>query len=237
MKIVILTKGEENRINTLTPREIRNYCGSITDQKFNEFIMYHGRETPPIAYLRPYNNSAEILLLQNDFYVAQHLVERIEKNKDLYGRKIHKVIIKDDSYVPPFNLGEQTMHYTTRTPIIVCNNEKEYKMKYNFELYGRMDELIRLRIAASMSHQLKCYSGIDRDFNDLKLNFKDFNVVTLQYKEGDRKCGVFANFESNYLLPDLVGYKIGLGYGQLKANQVRTYDKENKNTTIQGVIL
>ena len=71
----------------------------------------------------------------------------------------------------------------------------------------------------------------------MKLNFKDFNVVTLQYKEGDRKCGVFANFESNYLLPDLVGYKIGLGYGQLKANQVRTYDKENKNTTIQGVIL
>ena len=212
---IVLTFEKES-VKDITPRDVRNFCGSITDQKFNKIIMYHGNDAPPIIYKKPLEYAVEIAFYENNFYAFQHLMDRLEKHKDnFFGRKIKKIIPKDDGYMPPFFLGSQTVEYSTRTPIIITTNQIEHKMKYSFEQNGKIKDYVLFRLKRNLSYQLECYTKIKQSFDNLVLDFKDFKVVTEKYKEGSNFIGFWTKFTSNYQLPEMVGYKTGLGYGQL----------------------
>lgn len=191
--------------------------------------MYHGNESPPILYKLPYSYAVEIDFYNNDFYAFSHLMERLQENKNnFFGMKIHKIIPRNDGYVPPFYAGDEKILYTTRTPILTTANQLEVNMNFGAEKNGKMDEYVLLRLKRSLSHQLKCYTGIDQKFENLEIEFDDLKVFTEKYKEGVNKIGVFANFYANYQLPEMVGYATGLGYGQLVRGIKKDFDKKDE---------
>jgi len=233
MKIVLYFKKDEE-LKGITPRMVRNFCGSITDQRFVETIMYHDKPCPPVCYLRPYKNSIHILFNRNDYAVFSHLMERLEKNKDnFYGKKITKIVPMEAGFNPPFYMGDRTIKYFTRTPMLIVTNETEHHLKYNLEKDGRIDEYIRHRIVSSIKYQLQCYFGVAQDFDNLQITLGEFNIFSEQYKEGVWKNAFFGNFECNYSLPDLVGYGIGLGYGELVKDRSYEFAKGDNFTTLK----
>ena len=214
---IVLTFTED--VSEIKPRDVRNFCGSITEQKFNNIIMYHGNDAPPIIYKKPFKYAIEILFYENNFFAFQHLMEKLEQYKNnFFGRKIKKIIPKEDGYMPPFYLGSQTIEYSTRTPIIITANKIEHNMKYYFEKNEKIQDYISYRIKRNLSYQLECYTKFKQNFENLILNFKDFRIITEKYKENINYIGLWANFTSNYQLPEMIGYKNGLGYGQLLQN-------------------
>lgn len=211
----------DTSVRDITPRQVRNFCGSITDDKFSDVIMYHGSQCPPICYKKPFEKEIRILFTEQKNYEAcAHLHDAIAKNtNDFYGRKIKKLIVSENSYTPPFFLGDQMKLYHTRTPIIITTNKTEYHLKYNMELTGRIQEYVEHRIRSSIAYQVKCYLGITQPFTDLKIELGRHNIFTEKYKGESPRCAFFGEFKSNYSLPELVGYATGMGYGQLVANR------------------
>ena len=88
-------------------------------------------------------------------------------------------------------------------------------MKYYFEKNEKIKDYISYRIKRNLAYQLECYTKFKQNFENLILNFKDFRIITEKYKENINYIGLWANFTANYQLPEMIGYKNGLGYGQL----------------------
>lgn len=211
---IILTFEES--VKDLMPRDVRNVCGEITDQKYNDYFMYHERNAPPIFYLKPYYKTIQIVFARINFFAIQNLIENLEKNKNnFFGRKIKKISTIEKSYSPPFYIGEQKIKYSTRTPILLSSNKIEYQMNYAFRLNNKEKEYIHKRIVSDLEYQLKSYLAIEQDFNNLKLDFSFYKIFMEKYKKGENKVALLANFTSNYRLPISIGSSTGMGYGEL----------------------
>lgn len=218
----------EESVQDLFPRDIRNICGEITDQKYNKYFMYHERNAPPILYLRPYINKVQIVFVKVDFFAIQNLIDNLEKiKKNFFGRKIKKISTIEREYNPPFYVGEQRIKYTTRTPILLSANKVEYQMNHAFRLNNKEKEYIHKRIVSCLEYQLKEYIGIKQDFSNLKLDFDFYKIFMEKYKEGENKVALIANFTSNYKLPLSIGISTGMGYGELFENDYRQDLKYN----------
>lgn len=219
MKIVLTFKED---ISELMPRDVRNFCGSITPQKYNEVIMYHGRQSPPILYTKPRKYSTEIIFLKNEFFAFQALVDALEEKRNFFGRKINKVIVKDEGFQPPFFAGiNSRVQYHTRTPIILQDCDFEYKM-YDKKRHLNTDtenieSFVNYRIQKHLQHQLKDYLGIEQSFDNLEVNLKNHRIIMVneECKSGSHSLAFIGNFETNYFLPTSIGYKTGIGYGQI----------------------
>ena len=54
------------------------------------------------------------------------------------------------------------------------------------------------------------------EFNDLELMFDEKALRLIEIKEGVKKFpAIFGKFASNYKLPRFIGYKNGLGFGEV----------------------
>lgn len=212
MKVIVGTKQEIPK--SILPRDVRNYVGSIVDDRYKDFFMWHEHKQPPIIYAKPFKKGFEIIFYYNGFEAISHLMDKIKENKSFYGVEINKIWNKEESLIPPIKTMKQ-ITYTTRTPLIVGTNSVEWGIVNNIKNdEEKLKEYLVYKIKDTISHQLKEYIGINVDLNDMQLNIKEYKFFFQKYKESSYPAFT-ATFKSNYQLPRFVGYKIGLGYGEI----------------------
>jgi len=212
MKIIVGTKQEIPK--SIFPRDIRNYVGSIVDKKYKDFFMWHKHKQPPVIYVKPFKKGFEIVFYFNNFEAISHLIDKIKGNKNFYGVEIKKVWSKEESLIPPLKIVNP-ITYNTRTPIIVGTNSVEWGIVNNIkDNEKKLKDYFIYKIKDTISYQLKEYIGISVDLKDVQINIKEYSFFFQKYKESSYPA-FMGTFDSNYQLPRFVGYKIGLGYGEI----------------------
>lgn len=218
MKIVAKVKD----CGVFKPRDVRNYIGSIVDDKYKDIVMWHKTITPELIYVKPFKDSFEIISNKNDISLAEHIVKKIEVHSNFYGKKIERVWLKNEQFAFP---QRGLTAYTTRTPIIIGTNEKEVGISLACKAKNNMDDLARYiahRIKSDMEYQIKNWFGLNLKIDDFSIiSMSNLKQLFLDYKEGVKVPAVTMDFVSNFRLPRFVGYKIGLGWGEIIEKGVR----------------
>ena len=218
MKLIVKT---DNEIKKLKPRDIRNLIGSIVEEQYKDLVLWHKHEPSELIYAKPYKLGFEIVSWKNNIKLLKHIEEKLQNKKLHFGEieaKVKKVWYKDENLTIP---QQGLFFYYTRTPIILSTNPVEYKIVYATNQKEDKNDLIKYikhRIKYDVVYKLKHYYGIDvsNSLKDLNLIIQKEDIKLVDYKEGEKKLqAAFLKFASNYSLPRFIGYKTGLGWGEL----------------------
>jgi len=151
--------------------------------------------------------------------LLNHIAEKL-KDKEISIKnikaKIEKVWFKNEEFIIP---QKGLCFYETRTPVILSTNNTEFKIVYAINTNNNIEEMkkfIEYRIKKDIEYKAKEYFNLDLDLKDLNLIIQNENIRLVEYKEGLKKFqAVFMKFASNYSLPRFIGYKTGLGWGEI----------------------
>jgi hypothetical protein len=241
MKKIIIHLDRENE-KPFYPRDVRNYVGSIVSKEFEDTFMWHERSTAPFIYSMPQRHSIAIQTYQNNMQDAiEHLCGKLIANPILKlngaSAKIKNVTLQDIDY-SSFATG--LYEYQTRTPMVIGTTPVQ---KIDFmELLSagsdasyEMSQFIRQAIIETIEGQTRHWFGESVDLSDdLMIVLKDASKpFLLHYKDKRDYPAVMMNFVSNRRLPGYVGYKIGMGYGEIrhvsqaKINKIKVSGEQN----------
>ena len=198
-----------NELN-LAPRDIRNYVGSIVDERFEDKVMRHKMDLPQVIYPKTYKGGFEIVSYSNDVELMQHVKNKIDSHRNFFGQEIKNARFINEQYEIP---QKQETSYITRTPVIIAVNLFEFKAVAGKITDSFFANYINIRIKNDVRYQIKKIYGIDFDF-DLKTAVMDIKRISIQYKD-IKLPAITMKFYSNYTLPRFMGYKIGLGWGEI----------------------
>ena len=216
-----------NNLSGFDSRDIRNFIGSIANEKDKDFVMYHGNGLSPVIYSKPYRNIFEITFAKSDeqsINVIGDLANKLNsKNFLCYGERINKVDVSYDNYLS-FEDKKEMVFYKSRTPFVLGVNNTEYKILFNVSQKSDKTDFIKYlkcRIIDSVIFQAKEYlnNELPLDLLDkIEIYFQNQNnqFVFKNIKYKDKILPVmYLSFISNYRLPEFLGYKMGLGFGQI----------------------
>ena len=216
-----------NNLSGFDSRDIRNFIGSIANEKDKDFVMYHGNGLSPVIYSKPYRNIFEITFAKSDeqfINVIGDLANKLNSGNFLcYGERINKVDVSYDNYLS-FEDKKEMVFYKSRTPFVLGVNNTEYKILFNVSQKSDKTDFIKYlkrRIIDSVIFQAKEYlnSELPLDLLDkIEIYFQNQNnqFVFKNIKYKDKILPVmYLSFISNYRLPEFLGYKMGLGFGQI----------------------
>ena len=218
MKLIVKTDKE---IKGLLPRDVRNFIASVIGEKYRDKVLYHGFAPSELIFVKPFKRGFEIVSYKNDADLLFHIEEAIrDKTINVFKTKakIEKIWYKPEDLILP---QKGLFFYYTRTPVILSTNPVEYRIVYATNNKKDKSDLIRYikhRIKKDVIFKIKHYYGIDVSnvLKDLNLIIKEENVRLVEYKKGEKKRqAAYLKFASNYSLPRFVGYKTGLGWGEL----------------------
>jgi len=215
MKLVVQT---DKIIKELKPRDIRNFIGSIVDETFKDEVLWHKKMPPELIYVKPFKYGFEIVSWKNRMDLLHHIHEKlIDKHINIKGIKanIKKSFFKEEGLTIP---QKGLYFYKSRTPIILSTNPVEYKIVYACNTKNQDDliKYIKKRIKYSIIYNAKYYFNLNLNLDDLNLIIEKQDIRLVEYKTGIKNFqAVFIKMASNYSLPRFVGYKIGLGWGEL----------------------
>ena len=216
-----------NNLSGFDSRDIRNFIGSIANEKDKDFVMYHGNGLSPVIYSKPYRNIFEITFAKSDeqsINVIGDLANKLNsKNFLCYGERINKVDVSYDNYLS-FEDKKEMVFYKSRTPFVLGVNNTEYKILFNVSQKSDKTDFIKYlkrRIIDSVIFQAKEYLNSELPFDlldKIEIYFQNQNnqFVFKNIKYKDKILPVmYLSFISNYRLPEFLGYKMGLGFGQI----------------------
>ena len=215
MKLIVRTTTD--KVKELTPRDIRNFIGSIVDAKYKDLAMWHEKRYPELIYIKPFAKGFEILNYTNNIELMEHIEEKLLEHKDIAIRgiktKISKVWTKPEQFIFPYR---DLCVYKTRTPIVISVNPVEFGISY----FAKDDKeklfsYVKSRIVKSVKLQAKQYFDVEVDMEDFQIKVLKYEHFQIKYKDNELYPAVFMEFMSNYKLPRFVGYKIGLGWGEI----------------------
>jgi len=224
VKITVNLKGQTQKDGKqlLFASDIRRYIGSIVSDKYKELFMWHEHSPSPFIYLKPYKDYFEILTYKEEMIDAlEHLISRITLNPII---KLKGLTLEVDSIKARESnfakIESGLFRYRTRTPIVIGSSKTEHAiynaLKNDNDIEG-MQEFASKTILDSVKYQIKEYFGVDFDaIEEATISFSNFSHFTINYKNsGTFYPAVYCEFVSTYSLPQMVGYKFGLGYGHI----------------------
>jgi len=236
MKKIILhiLRGNDNFLN---PRDVRNYVGSIVGEEFKDLFMWHERSTPAFLYSRPQKNSIAIVTYRNDLSDAiSHLCESVKNNPHIVAGGANATVISVDvKNVEYSDFGSGFFDYRTRTPLVVGSNREEIK---NFDAIAggkivdtfALVDYIRNSIVDTITAESKDWFSKSVDLSSLVIVPKgDIKTFFVKYNTTSNFPAVHFEFVSNMRLPEFIGYKIGMGYGEIR----NTFSNKNKKREIK----
>lgn len=195
----------------ISPRDVRNYVGSIVDEKFINKAMWHQRSSSPVIYPKVHRDGFEIVNYTNDIELMQHIKNRIDTHRIFYGENIDDVRFVNEQYNVP-QKGDKI--YMSRTPLIIGVNPFELRLldcRTDSEYFKRY---LNARINDDVRYQIKNYLNLDITF-DIKITPIEIKRIGVQYKDDVRLPAVVMKFHSTHSLPRFLGYKTGLGWGEI----------------------
>lgn len=232
MKKMIIRIDRKNN-GKFHSRDVRNYIGAIVDDEYKNLFMHHDRETSPFIYSKPAHNTIVVFSYKENNEALRHAAKKIMENKDLtLNGTIAKVISIEikDTYYSTFDSG--MYEYETRTPIIIGtqrSQKKEVVRLHEENEILEMIEFIRNSIIETIEVTTRQWfnSGVNLD-NLMIMPKGAYKTAIICYKDDQYYPAVSMRFVSNVRLPAFIGYKIGLGYGELR------HIKHEKSLNIKG---
>jgi hypothetical protein len=102
---------------------------------------------------------------------------------------------------------------------MLAGNPVEYKIVYTLNTKKDKKELmkyIKHRIKSDVEYKAKYYFNLDFNLDDLNIIIQKEDIRLVDYKDDTKKFqAAFLKFASNYSLPRFVGYRVGLGWGEI----------------------
>lgn len=227
MKIKFFTDKSFNN-KKVTPRDIRNIMMNSVGAEIADRVGNKNKDKNTqsvFVYPKPRPRSFEIVSYLNDLEALAELeVALVGKTFNLAGKDI---LITDCKWENEgFNsLKQDLTMYQTRTPIVITSNVVEHKIVYSSSRAnnGSFEEYVTKKIKEMIEIQVKEFFKQDIDLSDLSIKLLDFNKVTVNVdtKRDKYEQAIYASFISNYKLPRFIGFKNGLGYGEIYDNATR----------------
>jgi len=227
MKIKLFTDKSFNN-KKVTPRDIRNIMMSnisadIADRISNKNKNKHTQSV--FVYPKPRPKSFEIVSYLNDLEaLAEIEVGLVGKTFNLGGKD---VLVTDCKWENEgFNTVKQDLTmYETRTPIVITSNVVEHKIVYSSSKAdnGTFEKYVTKKIREMVEIQVKEFFNQEIDLSDLSIKLLKFNNISANVNKDKDKYeqAIYASFISNYRLPRFIGFKNGLGYGEIYDNAIR----------------
>jgi len=221
MKIKLFTdKSFDNK--KVRPRDIRNIMMSaLRNEEISSRIGNKGKSKNTqslFVFPKPRPRSFEILSYGNDLEaLAEIEVALVGKSFNLGGKDvlITNCEWENEGYE---NIRQDLVSYKTRTPIVITSNSVEHKLVYNLARQDDDSELKRYivsKIKEMIIIQVKEFFNKDIDLSDLIIKINDFNKITVKITDDCYEQAVYIQFMSNYRLPRFLGFKNGLGFGEI----------------------
>jgi len=221
-------KGQQR----LFPRDIRNYINSIIPQEqkeLKEFFAWHEKKTPPVIYTMPNRKSFAILTYKKDKKTKEffdQVIKLIKENTKLSFAKTNVSATIKEVFTVKQDYCRFQNGFTERklrTPLMM-SDKRTYHIAKKASSGDVLDVkeiegLARETIKRSIVEAYRDWFG--KEFNeelmeDIMIMFKnDLEYHVVKYKEGEYFPAIRGTIVSNVELPDFIGYKIGMGYGEL----------------------
>lgn len=220
MKIVLFFR-ERVKASELSPRDFRNLLGSLAREEDKDLVMWHERKPSPIIFGKPFGNTIDIYTYQDELMepVFDDLVPKLLKLKEikLGGLTLHidKILYKSFSF-PRIEKG--LFQYKILSPVIYGASKTDF---FNASLAKDNKEalhnMIRSQIFDSVAYQAEHYTGQHVDVHDSMIIFHDDFKNFVVHTDDERFNPAFTGtITTDFRLPHFIGYKFGLGYGQVQ---------------------
>jgi hypothetical protein len=226
MKLICLYENELQGKERLYPRDIRNYINSIIPQEnieLKSFFAWHEHSTSPVIYPMPNRKGFAIISYKSDAVAYfEKLMELIKNSSELTFKNGIKNSIKT-IFTTKYNytrFDNGVVERKMRTPLVIASSKQDYAKarelsKDEIDMKA-LEELTRDAIKQSLIKTNKDWFDRELDFiDDVFILFKNMEYIPIKYKENEWYPAVRATIISNIELPEFIGYKIGLGYGEL----------------------
>jgi len=233
MKIVAIYKKPLKGDDRLFPRDIRNYVASIcrNDADVHEELMAHKRVQPTFIFAMPNRKSFAIYSFKRDQKTKDMMVtirKRIEENSNIrvngVSADVGKARLQWGDHFSSFREG--VTERRLRSPLIIASQEFEYAICRKLSVDGKVDyqkleEFAIEKIKETVWLMARDWYGEDeaeaiRDILDsANISFKEIEYTPIKYKENEYYPAVRGIILSDIELPQFIGYKAGLGYGEL----------------------
>ena len=224
MKLTIEFKGSiyKDGKQQIFSKDIRRYIGSIVSEKYKDLFLWHEKKPSPFLYLKPYDGYFEILSYRHDLIDAfEHLISRITLNPIIklngIDVEVTRVMPRESSFPV---IKEGIYHYRTRTPIIIGSSKTDHaiynELKHDEEA---LKNYTRDLMIESVQYQIKEYFG--EEFSEIEnavISFDTFKHFTTRCYHNDSfeyHPAVWCEFTSTFSLPQMIGYKFGMGHGHI----------------------
>lgn len=226
MKLVVLYKEPLKGDERLLPRDIRNYIASITkdDDAVHSVVMSHERKQPTLLYSMPNRKSFAIYSFRKDDEVKElfkKIKAKIEENPIISingASAVVKEVFTTKWYYTNFKNG--LFERRLRTPMVIGASVGEYARARQLSADGEVDmqelqKFVTDTIKESIRFQHRDWFDEEYEADDLMIVYKDLEYTPIRYKEGQYFPAVRGTIICNKELPMFIGYKSGLGFGEL----------------------
>jgi len=218
MKLLVKT---DKPIKHLTSRDIRNFIASISSDNADEILWHKGGNLPRLVFTKPYDCAFEIISYSNNEDLINSIANNLQNKNiriDKADANIISTIVGYEELI--FEKLTKPITYVSRTPMILSANPVEYKIVYATNKYNKKDlfRYIIEKIKKDIQYKMKYYKKIDvsKEVENLQIDIKNAQLRLVEYKPYEKKKqAAYLTFESNYALPRFIGYKMGLGWGEI----------------------
>lgn len=227
MKLVCIYQKPLTGTQRLYPRDIRNYINSVIPNDYKElkdFFAWHEHSTSPVIYTMP--NRKSFAIISYDKRANKYFTQLQEFIYNSSSLSFKNGIINNikECFTAKYNytrFEHGVIERKMRTPLVIASSKEDYAKARELSSGDSIDikaleDLTRDAILQSLIKTNKDWFDRELDFvEDILLLFKDLEYHPIKYKENQWYPAVRATIISNLELPDFIGYKIGLGYGEL----------------------
>lgn len=233
MKLITIYKNPIEGDGRLLPRDIRNYIASIckTDKELHAMVMSHEHKQPTFIFSMPNRKSFGIYTFKKDTRTKgalNRLKQLIIANPNIMIKNVS--VVAQKVFTAPFEFTRFEYGFEERrlrTPLIIASTEFEYAMcakhtKENFD-QAWLEKYVADKIKEVTILMCRDWYGqeeadrVEAMLEEGIILFKDLVYSPIQYKENLYYPAVRGTIISNFQLPLYIGYKCGLGYGELSS--------------------
>lgn len=234
MKLIGIYQEPLKKGKRIMPRDVRNYLASITqnDTELHDIIMGHERKQPTFIYSMPNQKSFCVYSFKRGKRIKdmmELMKKRVAENPFIkiggLSAEVGRV------YTRPFDFTQfedGIFERKLRSPMVIAAGVNEYAecRKHMIDKDGPVDidwlkkftaQKIKETVALMARDWFDEEDEIKEIMEDTILIFKDLRYFPIKYNDTQNFPAVTGTIISNKKLPMFIGYKSGMGYGELSS--------------------
>lgn len=214
LEVLIIFK---QRLPNLQAEDVRKAFGRFSPESMKEIFLHHGKGIAPILYTKPRNGKVvKLFITRNTKEILDSLEFMLPKLEVAGIKPAQRIEIKN---VELFECKKapEIMEYSLRSVGIYAflNRDIKYVDKLRFQQPDKLSTFVSDKLK-EIINQRRYELGFERyDLSDLEFEFEGLKLFGHKFRGKIIPSFFAAKIKSNYFLPKFIGYKNGLGYGEL----------------------